>query len=710
MNPRSVLRNFGYAKESDLALIRDALKLTMQPDALAFCAQYYRNQAGRDPFADELQMLDRLSASLEKDMDAVSPSDLYTNDDFAAETYADLLKNRRLLNPYADYPLSLMEALMTANGALMRAGRTMDLSHAGARVPESLRDHPLSPSENCISAPNAAFRLRVLPPSGLSPRAGDLLVLLTPGHTQTRLQFQKECERLLEAETVNARLQGVYSVHNDGLLRTLLSITNSLHIVLTPFSSLGIPMPMTILTDHYGGCRILRIRPEGQSALMQALQGKDICASAFAKVTSDGRYTFIRGEEDTFSLHPQFLRLLFHRKGVALRLADEGDRPADRIAHRAVTEYNCRYLADLQSRTADDIKIIHDTLATSSSASPTSAYFKTALYATLLPVVTLCTAGADYAKQELSLALEAPECTADPVRAAECLSLILGIYRAQTELGLPAQSITVRTEATLSHPTLTAFTLGSGRAPAAAFKQSGNAIYLLTPDLRENGLPDFRSLRTLLERVTTLAQDGTILSARVLGGESVTDGLRKMTRHIGCKLTDDRIAAEGALPLGILIEAKHPLPEERQVAVTVLSAQKAEMPRTLPDTSSLIWSEVPEIVILARRTDSDAQVLANLLSCRGAAVHLFHPEDGGTDPLSRAILGAQTLILCRRATLPESDRVTFAFETMQRAGGRIISLDPSLTRGENCFSAPEGLSSAILEQICPIKKKNPKKL
>jgi hypothetical protein len=57
-----IIRNFAYIGVSvtEAEHLRSQLSLTMPPEMLKFCANYYKNQLRRDPFADELQMLDML--------------------------------------------------------------------------------------------------------------------------------------------------------------------------------------------------------------------------------------------------------------------------------------------------------------------------------------------------------------------------------------------------------------------------------------------------------------------------------------------------------------------------------------------------------------------------------------------------------------------------------------------------------------------------
>ncbi len=704
MKIQDTVRQFGNYTKVQAKALKDGLGLKMSMETLAFCMKYYRDGAGRDPFADELLMLDHLTQALEEEIDSVAPVDLYTNDDFAAETYADILSKRRAHDPHAPHPCTLREALQMASIHLFSAGRDAIPYRGASLIPEYLKDYPLAPNEDCISAPNAPYRLRILPTMGEKEHAGDLLVLLTPTHGQTQLQFQRCCEGVLSDATLLPSIHAVTNVHPAGLLRTLLGISNSLSIVLTPFSALETPLPLTVLTDQYGGCRILRIAATARETLLPAVRHMGITASVFAEVTNDGMYTFRRGNAAPFSVDPQFLRSLFHYKGIKVTLPPEN--ALSPIAHRAVTPLNCRYLST-KNADCSDVTLKNGILATAASSILADAPMRSALYTTLLPILTLCAQGIPLREQSLSVGIELPQGSPDPKSSAATLAMALGLYRAQIELAVPAQANTVRSDPKAGAPTLTAFATAKGsRILPGCLTKPGSFVYCLSPAMREDDRPDFRSLREYMSRLVELAQKGEILSACVLGGESITDGLAKMKGNYSATLCDGKLAAESALPIAILIESESELPYTK-VAVTVKTENTLSTPEAaLPVKDSMIWSERPEIVILAKESDADARTLAFLLSARNCNVHL-HSDSGDADRLSRSLLGANTLILCPGSKLPAHRRVRFALAVMRTAGSTLLSLDPQNRTEKEFIRLPNGLSAAVLEQIAP---KNEKKL
>jgi hypothetical protein len=200
----------------------------------------------------------------------------------------------------------------------------------------------------------------------------------------------------------------------------------------------------------------------------------------------------------------------------------------------------------------------------------------------------------------------------------------------------------------------------------------------------------------MLEKIAKLANEGKILSARTLVGEAVTDGIRKMSHTHTCILSNKSIAAEGKLPLCILIESEEDLPFAfvgKVQSYQVPSCDEVE----LPERTELIACERPDVVIVSTLADSNAMALAAFLGEQGAAVTLI--TDVNSIALPRAILTTQTLILCQGVKLPDSKQLAFAMDTLRRAGGFFLSLSKN-TAMEGFISLKNGIDAKILKKIC----------
>ncbi len=700
MSYQATIRNFKNCTQEQAESLRKTLALTMCASTVLYCAAYYKNAEKRDPFVEEIRMLDLLSASLERDCHAIAPTQFYTNDEFIARTYADLLNKRKELSPDATHPCTIAEAAGLAAQYLLRT-KTPSKKNEFTPIPENVRDNLFSASLNAIAPHDSTYRLRPFSGTFASPAANDVLILLKPQEKQPMAQFQKAFDLLLQSKALELCAKAVYTVGNDGILRKLLEVTSGVRINLSSLTELGIPLPMTALCNTYGGCRMLRVGVKDLSSATEQLKQFKLQAIPFAQITEDHKFTFSRTQNAAFSIDSGFLNKLYHYKPTCAKLSEEKAVAPSEIRYGCSHARSCTYLdADsLHERT--DVFFKNGLLSAAASASPKSAFFKTALYTALLPVIALALNGIAPFEQNLSLAMELPVDCTEPATAGNCMASVLGLYRAQIELGLPARPVILRSFSDITAPTVSAFVTAHGKQIPEHFTNEGNLVYCVAPKLDENGMPDFSALRQMLEQLSAWSRNGDITAFRVLVDRSVTDGILKMKDAYSCRLSDSTLAADGAHSLLILLESKKKLPL-RQVGTVVTAPQAVDATEQvfIPRRSDLIWSECPDAVVLAKKADADATVLAAVLEERGAHVTLYTDDAECMAPLSRAILTAQYLIVCKRATLIHTKQIDFALETLRASGGTILQFSDKNEPIPNAILLKKGMDGKVLKTIC----------
>ncbi|MBE6589946.1 MAG: hypothetical protein E7643_07185, partial [Ruminococcaceae bacterium] len=558
MNYTGVVRGFSsYTPEQREQLKKD-LSLSFSERLLSFCMSYYKNAEKRDPYIDELQMLSALSSVLEKECTSLAVTELFTNDSFAADTYADLLQKRKSTHPQATSPCTLREIALVASRYLRR-GTEKRLTNQILAAPEYFRELPTSPSSLCVAPADSPFRLRFLPCKPSASPSRDVLVLLTPAHGETVYRYARCCERFPEQASVAPVLRAVYTVQSGGLLRTLLEITDGLLIDLRAFSPFDSAMPMTVVTDSFVGHRILRVSENDLSALLCEIKASGLNGFPFACFSGDGRFTFVRDRDKSVSLETRFLTALSDSREISVRLPDEGQLPAEKICHRTVKDTDSAYLSDLDAAHCVATSVGGITCA-ASSASPEKAFFKTALYTTLAPALTLSLCGRDHTEQTFCIALEHPANPVDPYTGGECMAALLGIYRAQTELAIPSPNVILRPCPDAAHPSISVFSYAEAESAPSHLSLENGTVYCVSVPLDQNALPDFHALRTILREISAYRREGILGGARLLLGESVTGGLRSMQGAFTSRLTDTVVAPEAPLPMALLIESSKELP------------------------------------------------------------------------------------------------------------------------------------------------------
>ncbi len=115
------------------------------------------------------------------------------------------------------------------------------------------------------------------------------------------------------------------------------------------------------------------------------------------------------------------------------------------------------------------------------------------------------------------------------------LAALLGAFRAQMNLGIGAiggkDSMSGSFEDLNVPPTLVSFavtTAQTGQILTGSFKKAGSAVWLLSPQTDQNGLPVTESLLSLFEKVRSLADAGAVLSAYTPGYGGVAEAVMKM--------------------------------------------------------------------------------------------------------------------------------------------------------------------------------------
>ena len=155
--------------------------------------------------------------------------------------------------------------------------------------------------------------------------------------------------------------------------------------------------------------------------------------------------------------------------------------------------------------------------------------------------------GADFKDVYLSFQEYFEKLGNDPKKWGKPFAALLGALEAQLDLGIGAiggkDSMSGTFEDLHVPPTLISFAVTTehiNNILSPEFKEAGNKVYLLKPELDERGLPTGESLKALFDEVTALMRKGVVKACYTptLGG--VAEAILKMTmgNGIGCKLTD----------------------------------------------------------------------------------------------------------------------------------------------------------------------------
>ena len=700
MLTQSHIRHFGSYTPAQMEQMRNDLGFRMSVARLSFCANYYRTYEKRDPFIEELKMLDFLSEDDAPSPMSAAPVELLTNCSFIAETYADMMKKRHTLYPDAKTPCTFLEALMLAGAYLGRAGKEASLTGAMLSLEDNRYARLSHKAENYVGVGESSFGLRILKRQKRLPETGDFLVILRGVNQNAPSQYRAALNELWKADALTEQIKCVRTVGARGLLYELVTLTDAAYVDLTRLSVTGDDLPLTMLATAYEGDVLIRISPNAYEAFAKGAYALGIRSMAFATVTHGGRIVFAEGRKTLFSLEASFLRSLFPARSAKVKLEGEEHPIPAPIQHVPDRGNTCAYIAE-QKDPAQAL-FYRGFLSSAAFCRPQKGFFLNALHTVLSSVLTLAASGCDYTAQRLSVGLSLPSDTSDPALLGETLATILGIYRLQAELGLPMASCKTLVEDSCNHPAITAFAIAEGEAVKDTLTGVGNHLYCVAPKRRADGLPDFAALRNMLDYIAKLRRRGALQGARVLCRETVTDGVRHMsTETLTCHFSGYTVVADGEMELALLIETTEKLPLTEVGVVVERKAPIATQKETrLPPQHILLPTDKVKITLLANRDDSSARQLLERCQGEGATVTMID-TDTELSALSRAILEGQTMIVCTEHPLPPSPQTDFALDTFRRGGGRIVKVGKGcLQKKLSGFAFENGIPLKILQQIC----------
>lgn len=134
------------------------------------------------------------------------------------------------------------------------------------------------------------------------------------------------------------------------------------------------------------------------------------------------------------------------------------------------------------------------------------------------------------------------------------LSALLGALEAQLDYSVASiggkDSMSGTFENISVPPTLVSFAVTTGKVSDAVspeFKTAGDDVYLLSPALKENGLPDPQSQIALFSRITGLMREGKIVAAYAVSHGGVAEAVYKMAIGNGFGFDYEKSASNDAL-------------------------------------------------------------------------------------------------------------------------------------------------------------------
>ena len=704
MEYRGFVRGFSKYTQAQLMQMKTDLSLEMSLSLLTHCTTYYK-QMRRDPAIAELQLLDRYYQSHRRTPSTCAITELLVDQEFIAQTYHDLLKKRAELLGNTNHPCTPAEAFYAATAYIGRGGKSAQLPSRSLSLVEAAAFFGAEDCKDCVISPKEDSYLQITAANqAQAPGTGDMLILLTSGETQTRREYLRSVSKLLSEPTVRACLIAQVSVTQSGILDAALTVArNGLWIELSRLAKVEEYVPTKMLFKGYAGDQILRLSAKAPGVVAKIAATLGLRASIVATVTNDGDLRISNQGSLDFRVSLPFLHSFSPIRGVNVKLSEESTAALN-IRHERNQKSSLAYLPYLQD-TRFSTTCVDGTITAVSQTSPAENFFLHGVYTVLTSAFTLALSGCNYPRQRLALRLQLPADLTSEKSVGELMSMILGVYRAQAEYGIPAATLKMIPTEQGDHPDLTVYSTSEGAPCPARFISQKNRVYLLRIANAENGAPDFAEIRKCLSMVSELRRRGVLQSAKILCNQSLTQGLEEMgVDGIRCHVQNMEIIAEDREYFSVLLETTQVIPAIYLGRTEKTEKQAFEGSALTPCSVQHVWAEQPEIVILSKPGDPAVDALVSELEKEGAHVQAFSDAPSNANAFSRALLGSHVLILGKKAEIAKGDAVEFAYQTFRTAQGKVISMDDGESSDADFFF-PKGFAKADILKICSIEEK-----
>lgn len=705
MFSNGTIQKFGYYNDFQLTQMKSDLGIDMALPKLKLCASYFREKALRDPFIEELRFLDLFVQKASHSPVSVAPKELFTNDAYVAQTYADLIEKRRATNPDAKKPVSLEEAFQLMGQYLERIGKARLLAHE-AYFFEDLRKNPVSrEAENVISVQGAGCGLHRAFCEKRPFESSDLLVVLTASKETLPIKASARYSAFW-SDTANLfAAKEIRTIGECGILYEALQMAEGVVIDLDALSTqCDAPHLSSLVTSHIGGY-LFRIDRQAYDFLAKSAKSVGLQVLAVATVADPTTVAITQNGRLVLAWPLAFIRSLFAFSPVSMQLANEAEGAGTKIKQCRHLAGECTYLELPQADLPQTKAVCGNNLYTFSFSAPQSGFFRNAIDTVLSTVITACACGIPYSEQRLAIWLDLPFCLSNCDTASAAMSSILGLYRIEAELAIPMALGKLSHSASLSTPEIGVFGFSKGTPLADRFCQAGHRLYCVMPEYDANSIPNFDQLRRFLDWLTELSQSGVLKGARVFSQQTLSEALKEMeTVPLQACFANGVENDSRVLPLAVILETDSEISAELvgTIQARPLVESKTETAELPLRAHCLLPIKDPAVLIYAMPDDRDAQILAAKFEKEGACTYLFTPNDAPLLIASK-LYQVQTLILCGKAQLPNTPEVSFAAETLAKANGLFLHLG-----GKNCgqsalsFIDLDVLSKQNLEQICKI--------
>ena len=489
-DPYRTVKGFCAAKEGELESLRDFYKLKMPNSKLRVIGAAFGKIEKRDPRLFELYFLDRLANAGELASNA-RICEVFSESATVGEAFDNLLRNVKVAGGYR-----LSDIAEAADKRLERVGKVP----AEYRSEEKVR---------LICGGDEKFYCS--PTSSPMPKTQGTYCFLSAKGTEFAGDRMNEVVRLFE----NINIPLLKRIGKGGMIAAMIATGKSAFVDIKGFDGTDEVQSLSVLTDEIPDSLILLVDPSDVTKLDRICADSGLFFRVVGRQSEAQRLTVVYGGGYPISFSLQVLRAMTDAGRIRVKIPEENKEV------KAEKGFSVSLNGEEAEKFAGCFFCGGNVFTAVSVRNPD---FLSSAKGVIEAVGRLVAAGADYRKVSLSL----NEHLGRNVDAD--LAMLLGIYRARTELCLTSLSNELTDSEEHSFTVFANSHVGSDMPiwDKVSERRRGK-ISVLPPRTGADGLPDMRDMRLLFEYVHGLIEDGKVLSAAFVGSEGAESAMAEMT-------------------------------------------------------------------------------------------------------------------------------------------------------------------------------------
>ena len=500
--------DFACSSDKMLDFMRQDLGLYMSTDELKLCRENYRTSKQKDITLSELYLLDEIIRLSANEPSNHILTDVITDDGDIIDTYNDLLSKQAVLIGSVAPPLTLGAAAKISSKYMKRIGAdAKDIMMLNAfKTPDGFDLSSLISEKSQIKEDlpvNTAF------------------VILTPTEADiTEPEYRIKLEKLSHNSFFSEKILCARFVGKAGIAVTLANLCEGIYADIYSIPEMPEVRELSHLATECHGRLILALSKDNIPELSFIASNLGLCATYFAKAIALDKFMLMQKKNASMLINTSLIR----------RLGDMKHRSTARII-RENTDYAMTrsdiFLSDIPVKYGDTPHNKNRFLSLYSSAI-NKRNFLSAVYAFVDSLLPLIACGAEREDISVKTKYEFPNETSD-VALGECLSTILGIYRATCELCIADRPLVQ--SSSNREVSLTCVAYADIDTPIQkTFSSSHSGVYFLSFGNSSDSLPSFDGIREMFNYVASLKKKEIIKSARAVSGK-LFDTTRLMEKN-----------------------------------------------------------------------------------------------------------------------------------------------------------------------------------